>query len=366
MHAQLRWAALVFIAAIGGCGATIEPGHRGLLFDPRHGGLQQEVLNPGWHRVSPWARVDDFDTTYSTRKEEVRTLSAEGLNLDVKLAVIYRPIVLELYLLDTEIGPNYYDEVISPEFKSAARGVLARHSYLELQKVNDKIEDEIEAEVRRRIQGKHLDITSVTLESIDYAPEIAQEIRAKLVGEQQESRRRASREWDKQAQLYEAEKAQKQMHFEQEKARQSVEMEAEKAKAHAEALIHEKENERKVAEEQAAIDKLKAETEAESQITKARAQAEEETLMAKAHAAENRAQSTALTPLSVMAKAYEALGEMGGKGTTVMLGDWSHVPNFLFPRIGAFEHMIPSESGAEKPVTTTTGGANKKITLSRR
>ena len=29
--------------------------------------------------------------------------------------------------------------------------------------------------------------------------------------------------------------------------------------------------------------------------------------------------------------AYEALGELGGSGTTIYLGDWSHAPSFLFP-----------------------------------
>ena len=51
--------------------------------------------------------------------------------------------------------------------------------------------------------------------------------------------------------------------------------------------------------------------------------------MAEAHAAENRAQHNTLTPLAVMDHAYEALGKLGGTGTMIMLGDWSHVPQFL-------------------------------------
>jgi len=46
----------------------------------------------------------------------------------------------ELYELDTEIGTNFYDEVIGPEFRSAARGVFARHSYLDLMKRNEQVE----------------------------------------------------------------------------------------------------------------------------------------------------------------------------------------------------------------------------------
>src|SRR5579859_7123140 len=149
-----------------GCsGALVEPGHRGLLFDPQEG-LKHEVLPPGYHHLSTLClraacpRVDDFDVTFSTHKEEIRTNSQEGLQIDMRLAVIYRPIISELYELDTEVGPSYYDEVVGPEFRSAARGVLARHSYTELVAKNRQIEDEIENEVRQRIHGKHVEIAS--------------------------------------------------------------------------------------------------------------------------------------------------------------------------------------------------------------
>jgi hypothetical protein len=35
----------------------------------------------------------------------------------------------------------------------------------------------------------------------------------------------------------------------------------------------------------------------------------------------------------VMLHAYDALAKLGGAGTSIMLGDWSHVPNFLFPQL---------------------------------
>src|SRR5215467_4005933 len=142
------------VAAFGAAGCattTIEPGHRGLYFEPSGGGLRREVLQPGKYKLG-WCflyctsnRVDDFDVTYSTRTEEIHTQSLEGLDVALKLSVIYRPVVSELYQLDTEIGSNYYDEVIGPEFRSACRGVFARHSYTELQKKNESIENEVEA-----------------------------------------------------------------------------------------------------------------------------------------------------------------------------------------------------------------------------
>src|SRR5580658_10187190 len=172
--------------------ALIQPGHRGILFDPMNG-LKHEVLPPGYYHLAGMCkelkcpRVDDFDVTYSTSKEQVKAHSSEGLGLDTSMSIIYRPVISELYELDTEGGPNYYDEVVGHEVRSAAIGVLARHSYTELRVHNREIEDEIEAETRDRIKGKHVEIDSITLQ-IDYAPEIEQAMRAKAVGEQEATR----------------------------------------------------------------------------------------------------------------------------------------------------------------------------------
>lgn len=328
MQTRIRTCLAAVAAVVGtaGCAtATVQPGHRGLYFAPSAGGLSREVLRPGNYRLGycfigcTSNRVDDFDVTYSTHGERIRTKSVEGLDLDLTLSVIYRPIVTELYQLDTEIGSNYYDEVIGPEFRSAARGVFARHSYTELQNKNESIENEVEAEVRRRTSGKHVEINSVTLEGVSYAPEIAQKIREKIAGEQEAARQQAAIAWEGERQRLELQK------------------EAETARVKAEEQLAAIETQKKVAHAQAEIDHLQAETEAKKKVLEAKADADAAVFMAKAKAEERRAETAGITPMEVMMHAYDALGRLGGTGTTVMLGDWSHVPNFLFPHIPSLQ-----------------------------
>lgn len=176
--------AVVLLASVGCGGAVIEPGHRGLLFDPHGVGLGREVLAPGYHRVPMSARVDDFDVTYSSKSETLHAITAEGLPLDLKVAIIYRPVISELYELDTEIGPSYYDEVVGPEFLSAARECIARHSYMDFAKMSEKLDDEVEAEVRRRVKGRHVEIASVVFESFQMPPDLAAAVKDRQVAEQ--------------------------------------------------------------------------------------------------------------------------------------------------------------------------------------
>ncbi|MGA7742745.1 MAG: SPFH domain-containing protein [Polyangia bacterium] len=311
----MRSILLLLAVSAFGC-ATVDPGHRGLYFDVRHG-LQHEVLTPGRHWTGPFDRIEDFDVTYSTKDEDVQTTSAEGLQLNLRLAVIYRPIISELYNLDTEIGTDYYREVIGPEFRSAARGVFARHSYLELLRKNEQIEDEIEADLRRRTTGKHVEIASVTLEEIQYAPEIARAIRDKLAAEQDAGRQKTL--------------------LENEAMRSKIDLEhkAEQARISADSALRAKQQEAEVAKAQATLDKIRAESEAERRVIQAKAVAEESKLVARAKAEQARAENQALTPLAVMLRGYKALEALGGENTHILIGDWSHVPNFLFPPFAA-------------------------------
>jgi regulator of protease activity HflC (stomatin/prohibitin superfamily) len=347
------------VLALGCAGTIVQPGHRALLFDPMKGGVQHEVLQPGYYstacglfaRACP--RIDDFDVTYTRQLEHIQTNSKEGLALDLKLTLVYRPIIAELYLLDTEIGPNFYEEVVGPEFRSAARGVFARNSYLDLQARNEKLEDEIEAELRRRVEGKHVAVESVLLESVSYAPEIVNAVRAKLVGEQDSARQKALMETEGSRKKREIELAaeEKRLASENEMARKKLEIEyaaeekrlatdaesarrtleietearltrlkSEQQKATAEAELRAKKAERELALEQAALDRVRASAEADVRLARAKALAEE-----------NRAEGLSRTPIDAMIHAYDALGKLGGDHTSILIGDWSKVPTLIPP-----------------------------------
>jgi regulator of protease activity HflC (stomatin/prohibitin superfamily) len=323
----MRTFVLLAALSVSGCSYyTVNPGHRGLRFDPHEGGLHQQVLQPGiynlgWCFLRDCGQVDDYDVTYSTHRDLVHTVSSEGLAMDVHLAVIYRPVISELYDLANEIGPGYFEEVVGPEFRSSSRGVFARHVYGELMVKNEKIEDEIENEVRRRTRGKHVEIASITIEGVEFAPEITSAVRQKLVAEQDALRQKAGVEAD-------ALRKRTQIETEAEAARLRAQAETDDEKRRAELELLKQHNTRAVAEEQVAVEKA----EAQAHLVKARADSEQMKILAEGQAAQNRAKALELSPLLIQQKAYEALGSLGGIGTTVYLGDWSHAPSFLFPK----------------------------------
>ena len=86
-------------------------------------------------------------------------------------------------------------------------------------------------------------------------------------------------------------------------------------------------------ESEAAKRLIKARADAEETKVRAQAQAEERKLIGRAKAEEALAYNKTLTPLSVQLRGYDALKELGGSGANIMIGDWSKVPNFLFPQL---------------------------------
>ena len=324
------------LALLAACSyQSVAPGHKALVYDPT-GGLRRDIVGEGRHTMGHFClfhacrSLVEFDVTFSTKHEEINTTSQEGLALELELAVIYKPIVAELYELDTEVGQNYYDEVVRPDLRSAASTVLARHSWTELAANKEKIEDEIEQNVQRRIQGKHVAISSITLDSIHYAPEIANAVRARIVGEQEAVRQRAAAEQEaaRQKTQIENDALKKKLALEQDTARAQLEI---TSKAAEEELrlkteLEQKRNERAIAEEDTLLEKAKA----VATVAKAHADAEAIEILAKAHAEENRAQQANIAA-QVQMEAYKALGQLGGTGTTILLGDFSHIPQFLFP-----------------------------------
>jgi regulator of protease activity HflC (stomatin/prohibitin superfamily) len=185
--------------ACAGCATTvIQPGHRGLLFD-RHTGLGHNVLGAGYYHVGA-NRIDDFDVTYSSRAEQLHVITVEGLALDVSLSVIYRPVVAELYELDTEVGPTYYEDILGPELRAASRACFAGHSFLDVRtKKSVTLEDEIEADLRQGVKGKHLEVASVTLTGVELPADLRDIITKKLVAETEAQRQKAEadRAWEK-------------------------------------------------------------------------------------------------------------------------------------------------------------------------
>lgn len=182
---SLRMLALAIPALALGCGATIRPGQRGMkyisLADPA---LEREIRPDGFYWQWPWNSVIAYDITWQSQTEALDILTADDLHVRTALTVTYRPKLDELYLLQTAIGPSYYERIIQPAFVTLARSEFARHQHNDLAKDGTQIEAQVLKQLQQAIAGKPLEVDRVSIKHIEYDQGVTRAISDKLATQQ--------------------------------------------------------------------------------------------------------------------------------------------------------------------------------------
>ena len=178
--------ALLALLTTAGCtGTVVKPGEMGMKYialdEPA---LQAEVRPDGFYFQWPWNDMVVYDTTWQSRDEEVAVLTADDLHVPTVVTVTFRPESERLYDLHTSIGPEYYEDVIRPEFVTLVRSEFALHKHNDLAREGPKIEQEVLKKLREVLEGKPLQVEQVAIKHIQYDQLVTRSISDKLAMEQ--------------------------------------------------------------------------------------------------------------------------------------------------------------------------------------
>jgi regulator of protease activity HflC (stomatin/prohibitin superfamily) len=114
-------------------------------------------------------------------------LTSQGANVIAGNSVIsFRPIEKELSAFDHEVGPEYYEKIISPIVQSAVRKVLATYRWNDLDENHIlEAQNKISDLASQQLQKFHLKIDSVALRNISLdSPKTFEEIISTSIEEQ--------------------------------------------------------------------------------------------------------------------------------------------------------------------------------------
>ena len=172
-----------------GCGRTVDPGKRGLRWSPLSGGLMKESLRDGFYWRAPWNDVFTYDVRYQSFTEKVDALTADDLSVTLHAAITMSPIAEEVYFLAQEVGNNWYQQLVRPQFLSAVRGVVAQYTMITLPERSSEIGNKIEAVMVESLKGRHLDVYSVALSEIEFPQMVLKSIEQKQAKEQEKKQK---------------------------------------------------------------------------------------------------------------------------------------------------------------------------------
>jgi|GEM_PF-2514828 len=164
---------------------VIKPGHHGVMNRALGKGLKTDkVYKDGITWISPFNSMIKISTQWNSYQEDIAILTKDELHTTLKLSVILRPIENELPDLILDVGEDYYSTIVKPVFFSVSRGTIAKYDYSELSSQSTEIETEILLEIKKDLQGKHIEFDKVTLDHIIYSATVADATDEKLATKQ--------------------------------------------------------------------------------------------------------------------------------------------------------------------------------------
>ncbi|MEW6060901.1 MAG: prohibitin family protein, partial [Bacteroidota bacterium] len=174
---------LFAVLLFAGCGTTIPLGYEGLHVG-RYTGTDTAIYQNGFKWAWVWNDVVLYDVRWKTESEDVDILSLDDLHMTAEVALRLRPKEDELYALHSEIGSDYYKQIVQQQFRSVARSVFAQYKYNDIPKKSAEIQYAILSGVKNAVKNKHLDLDAVEIKHVEYPPTVKDAADKKLATEQ--------------------------------------------------------------------------------------------------------------------------------------------------------------------------------------
>ncbi len=176
--------AIFLSTVVAGC-SVVKPGQQAMRWKPLGKGLiTEKVYKDGVVWNWPWNGMVKYNLQWQTYNENVAILTEDELHINLTVSVTLRPIESELPELELEVGQDYYNNVVRPEFISITRNVFSNYEYSVVSPKSPEIEDIIFNRLLESAKGKHLEFDVVTVDHIVYPTVVTSAVNRKLAVEQ--------------------------------------------------------------------------------------------------------------------------------------------------------------------------------------
>ena len=269
-------AALVVVILLCCCITTVPTGYTGIV--TTFGRVENRTLDAGLHLKSPFQRIVKMDNRTQKAVETLQAFSSDIQQVDISIAVNYSIDQSTAETLYKTVGKEYYEKLVYPRLLENTKAVFSKYSAEMLVACREQLSSEISALVVDDIAQYGINVSSISVQDIDFTDAFTNAVEAKQVAAQNKL-------------TAETEQAQLTMQAEQEARRQVIKAEADAQQA-------------------------KIAAQADLEVTKIQADAAE--YAGQKEAAKNKAIAQSLTAELVR---YYYIQQWDGKLPTTMLGE---------------------------------------------
>jgi prohibitin 1 len=186
---QLRYflaVAVIVLTLVPSMVKIVPPGHVGVLVLY---GKVYGTIPEGMHLINPLAVMELMSVRTKEAFEHAEVPSREGLNIVLEVSCLYHLMAEKADNVYRQIGSQYDEIVVKPQFRAAIRGVTVKHEAKDLytssrELITTEIYQDLEGDLRKR----GIMVESILLRAIQLPKSIVEAINSKLAADQEAQR----------------------------------------------------------------------------------------------------------------------------------------------------------------------------------
>jgi len=153
------------------------------------GNVSDLTLKSGVNLVNPVANVIKFSIKTQEMRETMNVPSKEGLTVELEISLLFSLDPETAAKIYSEVGPDYANVILIPQFRSVVRGVTAKYEAKALYTASrEQLANEIREELEKLVLHRGIRIETAALRQIVLPDRITKAIEEKLQAEQESQR----------------------------------------------------------------------------------------------------------------------------------------------------------------------------------
>jgi len=177
------------VFTVSQCLYNVDGGERAVMFDELRGGVRPDVSGEGTHFMIPVVqRPIIFDIRTKPREIPSVTGTKDLQMVNIKLRVLWRPMIGELPKLYRELGTDFDERVLPSIGNEVLKSIVAQYNAEELLSKRAEVSSRIKEEMVKRAKAFHLEFDDVAITHLTFGREFMNAIEAKQVASQEAER----------------------------------------------------------------------------------------------------------------------------------------------------------------------------------
>lgn len=174
---------------VNSCIYNVDGGERAVLFDSLRGGILPDVRAEGTHFMIPVIQRPIIIDVRTKPREIPSVTGTKDLQMvNIKLRVLWRPVIEKLPQLYRELGTDFDERVLPSIGNEVLKSVVAQYNAEELLSKRAEVSQRIKTELIKRGAHFHLTLDDVAITHLTFGREFMKAIESKQVASQEAER----------------------------------------------------------------------------------------------------------------------------------------------------------------------------------